>query len=543
VQSVRKQSYDKLLEIYKRVATGPAAAGNVAVFDQSPAFTGAFGISTTGDEIAQMKVDRKGALDSTTQYGATLARNACHFAPESWHAWEEHHRKALDLARQSYQALHPPPGGAAPDAARAAELRNEALLQNGFGDHYLQDSYAGGHLINKTQIMQMYVRWQDQNAPYNKGWATPATWRSFQEMAYNQPGLADAGQYTKAAIGTRQIGNTQVSTARNPQSVENTQSLAGFDWQQRFQMLGLRLPAVTTPGTPEFKLLVWLQRQRGGLLANRYDLNYDRAEILGKANEIGITAAEVTPAIQALLNANILYKVGAFRLSESRQEAGTRLGGHNSTVDGSFTLRKEWVVSVTGGREAAFAAATTPAKMNAGSPEYETMGKAAVYGDYIKFLQDAYLQKATNALHDYFCERGVNVVSDEPTGQPVFKVYGDNNMLNRESARGLRHSATTANMSRDAILAVAQNGQEPPNGTTQDILDRLPSQAELPPPLAAGAVPLALWHATLENSGWLGTNVFAPMNAAVNAVAGTIGVSGGGSLGDVTRDHPAGDAF
>jgi hypothetical protein len=358
-------------------------------------------------------------------------------------------------------------------------------------------------------------------------------------MAYNQPGLADPGQYTKAAIGTRAIGGQQVTTARNPQSVENTQSLgAAFDWEDRFEMLGLRLPPAAAPGTPSFRLLVWLQRQRGGLFANRYDLNFDQPEIVQNALAIGITAAEVPPAIKALLDANILYKVGALRVSESRQEAGTRLGQQSSTTTGSFTLRKEWVVSVTGDREAAFAAATTPAKM-AASPEYETMGKAAVYRDYVKFLQDGYLQKATNAMHDYFCEHGVLVTNDEAPPEPVFKVYGDNAMLNRESARGLRHSATTANMSRNAILSMAHLGQEPWGGNTQNILARLPSHAVLPPPLPGGPIPLDQWHALLENSGWLAAHVFEPMNAVVNAVAGTLGAS----LGDVTRDHPGDEAF
>lgn len=532
VQSVRAQSYDKLLEIYKKVLTAGTAKQKVAALGKKPGFKGSFGISSVLDEVGQMTKDKKGALDDTTKYKATLGRNACHFAPESWHSWEDHHHRALGLALESYHAMQ-----AAQHGTKSQKL-NEALLYNGFGDHYLQDSYAAGHLVNKTQIMQMYVRYQDQNEPANRGWATPATWRSFQEMAYNQPGLTARGQYRKDLVGRRNIGGQQVTTARNPQAVENTQALGGaFDWENRFEMLGLKLPASTQPGTPAFKLLVWMQRQHG--LINRYDVNFDRDEIMVKRGAIGITRQAVGPAIRRLLNDNILFKVsGLTNLSESRNEAGNRLQWKDADSSGSFTLRKEWVVSVTGGNEARFDAATTGPAIAGGGAAYKQMAKASLHRDYVRFMRDAYLQKATNALHDEFCKNGLWVAS--AANQPLFKIYGDNAMLNSESAEGVQHSGTTANMSRDSVLGMATTGQEPAGMTTADILDRLPNAVRPP----GGGMPLSLadWHNSGSLEAWAGPNVFKEMNAVINGVAGT---AGGGSLGKMTKDEDvhSGGAF
>jgi hypothetical protein len=38
-------------------------------------------------------------------------------------------------------------------------LRARAQIYAGYADHFLQDSFAAGHLVNKTLIMQWYVEW------------------------------------------------------------------------------------------------------------------------------------------------------------------------------------------------------------------------------------------------------------------------------------------------------------------------------------------------------------------------------------------------
>ena len=71
--------------------------------------------------------------------------------------------------------------------AISADKANEALMTNGFGDHFLQDSYAAGHMINKTQIMQFYVEFIDKNNEWD--YFKDANWRKVQNIAYGQ----DAG--------------------------------------------------------------------------------------------------------------------------------------------------------------------------------------------------------------------------------------------------------------------------------------------------------------------------------------------------------------
>ena len=78
------------------------------------------------------------------------AKNEAHFAPPnadfvavSGHSsadhkgtWEAQHRKALDTAR--------------------AGDKDKALLQNAFGDHFLTDAFAAGHLFNKRDVMDKF---------------------------------------------------------------------------------------------------------------------------------------------------------------------------------------------------------------------------------------------------------------------------------------------------------------------------------------------------------------------------------------------------
>lgn len=101
------------------------------------------------------------ALDSATaqlginRYQGLLSRNACHFAPFSWHRWEQFHNEAAEEAKAHHASL----GGAVPlnVSVDVAEHARQALLKNGYGDHFLEDSFAAGHLVNKTLVMQWWL--------------------------------------------------------------------------------------------------------------------------------------------------------------------------------------------------------------------------------------------------------------------------------------------------------------------------------------------------------------------------------------------------
>jgi hypothetical protein len=82
-------------------------------------------------------------------YSSAVGRNAGHFARFSWYRWRSYHLMARDLIARPLTA-------AGPDRET---LRTRARIYAGYADHFLQDSYAAGHLVNKTLVMQWYVEW------------------------------------------------------------------------------------------------------------------------------------------------------------------------------------------------------------------------------------------------------------------------------------------------------------------------------------------------------------------------------------------------
>jgi hypothetical protein len=101
-------------------------------------------------EIAAVSVlGKRQGFAPPTWYASVLARNACHFAPFSWYRWHAFHLAARDLIARSA-------------AARGEEreaLRQRARICAGYADHFLQDSFAAGHQVNKTLVIQWYIEW------------------------------------------------------------------------------------------------------------------------------------------------------------------------------------------------------------------------------------------------------------------------------------------------------------------------------------------------------------------------------------------------
>ena len=87
------------------------------------------------------------------RYSSVLARNAGHFAPFSWYRWRSFHHLSRELIEQS----------AAATGTDRDSLRRRARIYAGYADHFLQDSFAAGHLINKTLVIQWYIEWLAEN--------------------------------------------------------------------------------------------------------------------------------------------------------------------------------------------------------------------------------------------------------------------------------------------------------------------------------------------------------------------------------------------
>ena len=123
VQSVRQETFFRLKDIYSQLNDSLSSAekrdkdvkdakammkGNALVnqklgFKFSGAITPDY-ISGMAGQIELLKgVQQTGAQGDTNEYGATLARNACHFVPESWHAWSSYHQKARVAATSAWQ--------------------------------------------------------------------------------------------------------------------------------------------------------------------------------------------------------------------------------------------------------------------------------------------------------------------------------------------------------------------------------------------------------------------------------------------------------
>ncbi|HEY3078634.1 MAG TPA: hypothetical protein VGM69_01885 [Chloroflexota bacterium] len=512
VQSVRKETFLRLKEIYDKV-TGSLTdtekadkdvRGAQALFKANKlgkaTFKGAAApdfISGKAGQADLLAGDKPligqgtGAKGETNKYGATLARNACHFVPESWHSWAAYHDSARAAAKRAYALRDEvrtlrgafdrenfdrrPLDQAEADANirikqhGAAEAANEALLLNGFGDHYLQDSYAAGHMLNKTQIMQWYVEFIDKNDEWD--YFRDKNWRKVQQMAYRQPGLAAAVQYDKSRVkGATAEGETP-RAPRNPQMVEN---IAGDDWKVRFDALGLQVPAsLRTPGSPERQLVEWWQR-----LA---------AQSSGKRTQTGARLLANGPidsrtGLQKALKNLILD--GVVRSDEENTTRGDYMSwGEEGMKKAKFidfgaavlVLREDYVPKDKKRFKAALARSQGTAEKAGDDSDYQRMAAAVTYGDYFEFMQSGFIQKATNALHDTFCQEGLSVVAGD--GPEVFKVYGDDAMFNQDSARGVKHSGETANMSRDAILSLI-NTDDDGGRTAASILARLPQRVK-----------------------------------------------------------------
>ena len=82
------------------------------------------------------------------------------------------------------------------------EMIRKAWIINGYADHFLQDSFAAGHLINKTLIMQWFVEWVKDYNSKTKKWERNIHLDNADKVEHmttgEQPGLAGRNLYGKA---------------------------------------------------------------------------------------------------------------------------------------------------------------------------------------------------------------------------------------------------------------------------------------------------------------------------------------------------------
>jgi hypothetical protein len=106
-------------------------------------------LAETAEIAAVSKLGTRNGFAAAKRYPAVLARNSGHFAPFSWYRWHSFHLAARELIARSATVTGP----------EREALRRRARIWAGYADHFLQDSFAAGHLINKTLLIQWHIEW------------------------------------------------------------------------------------------------------------------------------------------------------------------------------------------------------------------------------------------------------------------------------------------------------------------------------------------------------------------------------------------------
>jgi hypothetical protein len=150
IQSVRSWSIAELARpAGVRGALGPLPAALPRLLPGSLRYPWFGPLAETAEIAAVSALGRRHGFGPDKRYSAVLARNSGHFAPFSWYRWHSFHLAARELIAQS----------ATETGAEREALRLRARTWAGYADHFLQDSFAAGHLINKTLVIQWYIEW------------------------------------------------------------------------------------------------------------------------------------------------------------------------------------------------------------------------------------------------------------------------------------------------------------------------------------------------------------------------------------------------
>jgi hypothetical protein len=145
IQSTREWNIREM----RRAADGtPPRLRDRPRLKQTLAYPTLGGIAELAEGVQVTRLGGRCGFPPWERYQSVVSRNAGHFAPFSWYRWQDHHLQARELARRAHETA---------DQARKAVLTARAWICSGYADHFLQDSFAAGHLINKTLVMQWYA--------------------------------------------------------------------------------------------------------------------------------------------------------------------------------------------------------------------------------------------------------------------------------------------------------------------------------------------------------------------------------------------------
>jgi hypothetical protein len=475
LQGVRRQIYHKLESVLGEVSNSFvertwAKMPTIGGFKGAEGSQGDVGPLPKGDMDISSAQASDPNLGKSQNYWANVGRNACHFAPQSWYAWKGYHEQARKSARNAFKVRK--------DAERAGidktqaegveqlsqQYANDAWLANGFGDHYLQDSYAAGHLINKTLIMQWFAEWIERGNHLDH--VSDEMWGRFRQMfEKSQPGLAARHLYSKRTD----------FEASDPQSAENQSDREG-----RMGRTGL------IPGASDVaqKLYMWWSQkyQADDNFTNLYPEKVahevDGTDLPGTLKNVD--AAE--NALAQLTNVRLVEDKGTVDENLALKGKVGRFFGRVGNLFGGQQRQVHLFVLETG--KVSKVPQNTQAELRGALMENS-------YKNYHSFVNSAYLQAATKVLHDHYCQHGL-MVGTKADG-PLMQVYGDDNMLKAGAGAGVQYSAQTARLSQESIAKTIA-GQEDQAPTIEAIFDRFPSYVSDKDSTGGETVSLADWH-------------------------------------------------
>lgn len=268
--------------------------------DQTPFEHAVYTPSPTASSLSNLIMSSKAADDltrglglyGTDHYKAVLLRNACHFAPFSWYRWKQSYAMAITLARQAHTAR---------DADERAYLTSAAWLQHGYADHFLHDSFAAGHLVNKTLIMQWYVEWVG-----GQKFAPVFNWQTIKNMTSKaQPGLAGRRLYDRDYAGLSNDPQTSEEQGFYGIRLANTGLVAGDSddvdaaYQDYFAFLSSLIVSASSAAMTDYhnEHSLWVASEQH---PEPYQIWGDDTLLSGGGGEAGVVATSEAAAMSRL---------------------------------------------------------------------------------------------------------------------------------------------------------------------------------------------------------------------------------------------------
>ncbi|MGA9381205.1 MAG: DUF4157 domain-containing protein [Phormidium sp.] len=459
LQGVRQQSYVELNKLYTELFEEDLSVLHRSILPEKD-FEGATGQRDQTSTLAK-KLAEAGAESHTNagsqSYFAAIERNACHFAPYSWDSWQKYHEQARSLAEKSREARE---NG---NDQQARQLANQALLQNAFGEHYLQDAFAAGHLIDKTRIMQEFTKWMGNNG---KNMGTSADAEARWAMA---------------------------SMIANKDLKSNPQDLDDMMMRQQGKEKGFISNAANSAGlgaTEEIIFMMWWRNEA----FNEDKKHLTPAEV---AKEAKVEPQSVKGNSERAKNLmDLLVKMGfAKKATEGIFWQKEVYSIKQSQVD-ALKETENLKDKITTDKSAYKSTVGQEAIKKGGKRDFVKEAEEFNLASYNAFLSNAYIQAASGFFHDKFCREGLNVITG--CNDDIGRIYGDENMMTAGAQKGVEYSARTSQMSRESIFNIIDG--KPAVAETKDIRSRFPTHVKV----GSKNVSLVDWQNNLIH----GTDIF-----------------------------------